>query len=409
MDKNTFFDILIIGAGPAGTSCAISLVNSGLKVGIIDKASFPRDKICGDALSPDILKQLLWIDPELRNYVESHTKKYFCNSVLITAPSNEKTTISLTSKKTTATDYGYIIRRKEFDNLLFSWLKKKNKTEILENCEVRKIQKKENKIIVETNLGTFTTIMIVGADGINSLVKKALIGKTAIDKKYHAGAIRQYYKGVSGFEEGKIELHFIKNILPGYFWIFPMANGEANVGIGILSSKIAKNKINLRKTLEEIIENNPEFKNRFSNATALETMKGAGIALGGKKRSLSGDNFVLIGDAASITDPTSGEGVGNAIRSGRFAANQLLECFKKQNFSAEFTRNYEKALYKSIHKELKVSHFIQKFLLNSFVLNLIVRKLNKSQKFKSFVLSRIFDFNQSEYMMKAKLIFRFIF
>ena len=95
-----------------------------------------------------------------------------------------------------------------------------------------------------------------------------------------------------------------------------MNDGKANVGIGMLSSHISQKKINLKVVLQKLIETHPQLKDRFINAKALESIKGFGLPLGSKKRRLSGDRYVLTGDAASLIDPFSGEGIGNAIRSG---------------------------------------------------------------------------------------------
>jgi flavin-dependent dehydrogenase len=112
--------------------------------------------------------------------------------------------------------------------------------------------------------------------------------------------------------ENYIELHFLKDFLPGYLWIFPLPNGLCNVGAGILSSHASRNHINLRDRLMRAIRNHPDLSSRFTNAEMIGKVEGWGLPLGSKRRRLSGDNFLLTGDAASLIDPFTGEGISNS-------------------------------------------------------------------------------------------------
>ena len=166
--------------------------------------------------------------------------------------------------------------------------------------------------------------MIIGADGAHSVVAKYL-GTTTIERKHHSAGLRVYYENITSFHPDRyIELYFFNEILPGYLWIFPLPDNKANVGIGMLSDTITKKKINLRETLEKLMRTHPALKERFQYARPLETVKGFGLPLGSKQRKISGDRILLAGDAASLIDPFSGEGIGNAIRSGRVAAEHVL-------------------------------------------------------------------------------------
>jgi flavin-dependent dehydrogenase len=108
--------------------------------------------------------------------------------------------------------------------------------------------------------------------------------------------------------------------LPGYFLIFPVPNGQANVGIGMLSKYVSKNQINLKKLMLVVLES-PKFKKRFKNAKLQTKIHGWGLPLGSKKnRSISEERFLLVGDAASVIDPFTGEGIGIAMFTGKWAA-----------------------------------------------------------------------------------------
>src|SRR5690606_11571017 len=112
----------------------------------------------------------------------------------------------------------------------------------------------------------------------------------------------------------------------------PLPGGYANVGVGMLSETVSQKKINLKKEMLRIIETHPEFKQRFAGAELMGDIKGYGLPLGSKKRVISGDNYMLVGDAASLIDPFTGEGISNAMISGRWAATQAELCLQQQIF-----------------------------------------------------------------------------
>jgi menaquinone-9 beta-reductase len=136
-------------------------------------------------------------------------------------------------------------------------------------------------------------------------------------------------------ENNPIEIYFLKDILPGYFWIFHLPGGKANVGMGMLASAVINQGINFKQKFDELICNEP-LRSRFKYATRNGEIKGHMLPLGFDKRIISGNRFLLTGDAAALIDPLTGEGVGNAMRSGRVAVAHILECFRTGIFSAEF-------------------------------------------------------------------------
>ena len=140
-------------------------------------------------------------------------------------------------------------------------------TQILENKRLKKIQVQKDGV-----MGTFeddTTInaeIIIGCDGANSVVRRQP-AKPDFEKTETANADRAYYKGIEGMKPNANEFHFFKELLPGYLWIFPLENGWANVGFGILEG--TRQKLKLRQTLNEIINTRPGLSERFRNARSM--------------------------------------------------------------------------------------------------------------------------------------------
>ena len=224
--------MIIVGAGPAGTAAAISLQSSDLSVALLDKAVFPRDKICGDALSVDVVNQLKLLSPSLAQEFDDFTDKAPSYGVKIFAP--DRNHIDLPFIYDDRKACGYIAQRIDFDSLLVKHTANVPNVSIVEGCDVLSVQVKENWVELGTRKGIFTCRMVIGADGAHSIVAKKL-QNSKLDKDHYSAGLRVYYEGVTDFHPEKfIELHFFRDLLPGYLWIFPLPNDKANVGIGML-------------------------------------------------------------------------------------------------------------------------------------------------------------------------------
>jgi len=402
------FDVIIVGAGPAGTSGAIKLGQSGLQVALVDKATFPRDKTCGDALSVDVINQLAMLSETLPSEFETFKNKIASYGVKIFSPDHNHIDIPFIYKNEKSC--GYISPRLHFDNLLFQHAKQNSAINIYENCTVTSVAIANNKAVLQTSAGVLTGKMVVGADGAHSIISKCL-GDIKVEKAHYSAGLRVYYEGVSGLHnENFIELHFFKDILPGYLWIFPLADNKANVGIGMLSSEVSKKKVNLKETLQNLLKTHPHLTERFKHARPLETIKGYGLPLGSKKRKLSGERFLLAGDAAALIDPFSGEGIANAIRSGRVAAEHIITCFEKNNFSAAFNKSYDKEIYRRMSREFKISRTLQRVVTYPVLFNFLIRKARQSKYLQQFLIDALANVEKKKrILLKPAFYYRMFF
>jgi menaquinone-9 beta-reductase len=349
------FDIVICGAGPAGTTCALALGKSGLKVALIEKNTFPRDKICGDAIAAYVPKVLNTIDPAYAEAFAQFQDKKKVNTIRIVAPNEKPLDIKIS-------EFGFISSRLAFDNFLFEQVNKLSNIKIFQNATITNVIANENGL--STYIGEnvcFESKLIIGCDGAHSIVAKKLTS-TKTDLNHHSAAVRAYYKNVSGMQPFTFELHFLKDSLPGYFWIFPLPDNHCNVGLGIPSNTISTKKINLKTKIAEIINEVPYIKERFKNAEAVSDLSGFGLPLGSRKVEMSGSRFMLCGDAASLIDPATGEGIGQAMISGRYAGWHAMECFKRNDFSAVFMKEYDNLVYAKVWKDNQRRYKIQKLI-----------------------------------------------
>ncbi len=370
--RNNNYDAIIVGAGPSGSACAALLSARGAKVLLLDKEKFPRDKPCGDAIGGKALNVLA----ELGLEQELAKRGFLRNSGLVfSSPSGDEVEIPLVADGKEMAG-GFVCRRKDYDAILFENAKKKCET--VESAEVADVIFENGRAtgVRMKNGGEHFGKIIIGADGANSVVARKT-GCFSLKREHYCSAVRAYYTGITGLR-GNIEIHFLPECMPGYFWIFPLSNSEANVGVGMLLSDITKRKLNLNRVLEQCLKNK-RFAGRFGSAKLEGEMKGWSLPLASAKRKCAGNGFALIGDAASLIDPFSGEGVGNGMKSAKILADTLGEKLARGEAREEDCRLYEKNLWKEIGNDVQSSYNMQKLGANAWLLDFIIGKARKSQ------------------------------
>ncbi|MEO0469841.1 MAG: geranylgeranyl reductase family protein [Bacteroidota bacterium] len=404
------YDLIIVGAGPAGATCALTLIeNTDLRIAIVDKASFPRDKICGDALSGKVVSVLKYAAPQAEAALHNLPPKLGSWGIRFFAPNGQCLDIPFKSSKQQQINApGYISKRLDFDDFLLKQIRNQPHIDIREGFAVQSVETHANGVIVSDGTEALHAPLVLGADGAHSVITKSL-SDIKVDKMHYSAGLRAYYEGVTGFQqENFIELHYIPELLPGYFWIFPLPNGWANVGLGMLSADVSKLKINLKEKLRQIIEENPVISKRFANAKLVDEVRGFGLPLGSKKRRISGDRFMLAGDAASLIDPFSGEGIGNAMLSGRIAAQTLLKCREVNDYSAAFLQQYDQAVYKKIWRELRLSYQLQKLVNYPWLFNFVVRKANSNPSVQKMFTMMFDDLDMRKELSKPGFYWRLV-
>jgi geranylgeranyl reductase family protein len=352
---NRTFDVIILGAGPAGSACAMALEGKGLKVALIDKATFPRDKVCGDAIPGQSFKALRLINPKWELQLRDQCEQTQVHSSRCYISQNKYFSYKWIS-------YASNSKRIHFDYFLFNIVKEQTNTEIFQNKKVNNLTISQTSVncILEDGLELSAQI-IVGCDGNHSIVKRSFLQQQKQKNEVYA-AVRAYYKGISGVTAGLNEFHLVKEV-DGYFWIFPLPDDYCNIGFGIINDKKKQtdSRIDIRKKITQIIESD-RFKARFKNAKLDGNINGFGLPIWTKNQRISGERFMLAGDAASLVDPIQGHGIDKAIWSGMIAANQIQRCFQQNNFQSDFMKGYEKEFNQKFASELKRSYLLMKFL-----------------------------------------------
>lgn len=358
------YDVIIVGGGPSGSTCAAMLGRYGLKVLLLDKDNFPRSKTCGDGISArslGVIRKLELMDQLLKI---PHTP--ITEVVLGTLDGKQHVVKNILSGMQNC-----VCKRIHCDNMLFQNAKKY--VDAVENFKVTELLKENDKVVgvggagENKNYQTFHGKIIVGADGANGVIKR-LLGASIVSYDYCSVAVRSYYRGVD-INPRAIELHFIKELLPGYFWIFPtdVSTGQANIGLGMLCSSLKQREVHLTDLFEKIIEDK-RFRGRFANAVQEGPLLGWSLPedyLIAKQ--LVYDNCLLIGDAAGLINPVTGEGIGSALCSGDIAAEVIKDACKQENLL--LLKNYDQALYRGLGKELHSLLRYRRFLKRPLYLN----------------------------------------
>jgi geranylgeranyl reductase family protein len=375
-------EICIVGAGPAGSFAALFLAKYGIPCTLFDKAKFPRDKICGDGISGWVLTIMNELDKNLLKRLAEQPFILYSHGIRIVAPNHKYLDIPFTDNGQFEPGIppGFTGRRLDFDQFLIDEVRTKDDIEFRENTEIVGFEKSDDKIILVSDSGEKTEArLVIFANGSGSSFSKDPGGMVKTKKNTMTG-IKAYYEGITGFhDQNYVELHFFKDLLPGYFWIFPLPGGIANVGVGLDQHRISKRKLNLKDVMLSAIENLPYLKERFSNARLISKIQAYHLPLWDKKRKLSGDHFMLVGDAASLVDPVTGEGVGHAAISGMYAAEQARRSIELKDFSASCLAQYDKSLYNRIGNELYISSRIPRFIRFPWLFNMMVNKGLKSK------------------------------
>ncbi len=380
------WDAIVVGGGPSGSTAAMYFARAGKKTLFLDMTEFPRDKVCGDAQgrrAANIMKELGIYE----GYAKLEGQPIY--GLTLSSPNGTLLDIDVEDRKNPSP--GFVHRRMVFDNYLFQ-----NAKQMVSEKGEFKIAKVSRAIvengIVKGVVGTdkdgkeqeFRAKIVLAADGANSVLAKQF-NLNVNPHEHFIVALRAYYHNVEGMTD-RIELHLLKSLIPGYFWIFPLPNKEANVGLGMIVEDMYKAKINLQDVLLKEIKENPLFKDRFKNAT-LENppgIRGWSLPVASFHRKCFLPGILFLGDSASLIDPLSGEGIGNAMISGKIAAEVAVQGIEKNDVSEKFLERYDKLLWDVIGEEIKTNYRVQVIAKKMpFLIDKLIVRATKDEKFRN--------------------------
>ncbi|NIQ38986.1 MAG: geranylgeranyl reductase family protein [Proteobacteria bacterium] len=370
--------MIIVGAGPAGCSAATFLKRNGYTVLVVDRERFPRDKACGDGLSPpaiDILERM-----GVTEKIE-RLNPWRIDGVEFISPAGKKLRTEFRCVEGIR-DHSYVLPRRDLDFVLFQHLRENSNADVVERCNVMDLTYEGDDVSgirVDTEDGPqkFIGKVIVGADGVHSVIARRFFSLNR-DPRHMVLAVRAYFEKVDGLDRF-IEIHCEKAILPGYGWVFPTGKDSANVGVGT-SCRVALGKKDVMRMFDTFLKRNRLMKERFNRTRMRENSFRAWlIPLGSRRFQRSRENVLLIGDAGSFADTLSGEGIYHALRSGEYAAEAIdIGLGTNPKTIGETFENLWKREFKA--KEYALGHLIQRFVFSEHFLNFNIKRAIKNRK-----------------------------
>lgn len=342
-------DVIVVGAGPSGSATSYYLAQQGLKVLLLEKTEFPREKVCGDGLTPRSVKQLLdmGIEPTEENgWIKNKGLRIIAGKHRLELKWPELESFP---------NYGLIRTRHDFDQILAKRAEQVG-VDLRQNTRVLgPIRDDQTGRIVGVNAKTtagnvsYRAPFVVAADGVSARMALA-IGVQRQENRPMGVAVRTYYKSPrtnDDFMESWLELWDEDKLLPGYGWIFGVGDGTSNVGLGILDSSPAFQSIDYKDLLKKWLEQTPhEWGYRDENMVG--EIRGAALPMGFNRQPFYTQGLILVGDSGGMVNPFNGEGIAYAMESGRVAAEVIAKAAKAQN---EFAREKMLHQYPALMKE----------------------------------------------------------
>ncbi|HTX60765.1 MAG TPA: NAD(P)/FAD-dependent oxidoreductase [Methanobacterium sp.] len=343
-------DVLVIGAGPAGSSAAKHAALNGAEVVLIDKKSeIGTPKRCAEGVSKDGLKKLK-IEPSSRWVTKE------LSGVRMIAPNGNS--VWLNEEKVKLPEAGYILERKVFDKHMAMDAARAGAKIMVKTLATGLRREEDNLVVSAETMGEEFEIkakIVIGADGPESRVGRWTGLKTTIKPKNMESCAQYEMANVKMHDSDSIEFYFGSVAPGGYAWIFPKGDDIANVGLGILTTETEKSAY---QHLQEFVKNCPATQ----NAQPVELNIG-GDPVGGMLKNLVTDNFMLVGDAASQVNPLTGGGIIAAMEAGLYAGEIAAKAVREGDYSGNKLAKYQERCEENIGSKFKRDLKVKNYLL----------------------------------------------
>ena len=381
------YDVTIVGAGPAGSTAAYYLSRAGVKVGLVDKQTFPRDKVCGDGAVMSILTRLERMG--LSKWLEQNSFNA-PGELLFSAPNGQALRFAPDDHDVC---YGRVIPRLELDEAIAGRAVEMG-ADLLEGVHLTGMARTSPDAIrvSGTHRGDAPDLqveskLLITADGAHASFTRYL---GLVKSEPDLVAVRTYFENVGG-SESLLEIHYDADLSPGYAWIFPLKHGRANVGLGTYVNRSRQRQVNLKQTLQQFISHNRYAGERLRQARMMGPLKGYPLRARMDSVIPVDDNILVVGEAAGLVNPLNGEGIGTAMLSGELAARHVQKALELGDFSRVQLSAYATALRRQIGHTHFIARVIRGLLAVPGVVNRTVRRARRDRAFAQMLFEVIIE------------------
>ena len=354
-------DVIVAGAGPAGAASAIHLRKAGLRVMVADWQTFPRDKVCGDFISAVALRELQALG------VTAYRNAGRANVIRDAAVflDGQHLLTSALPRLPGLRTFGRVIPRRTFDQ----WLVAKARSDgavFAERHRIVAFRPARRHVEVDAEIGgqrrTLRAHALIGADGSTSVTAALMRGeRPSVEDRVIA--VRAYFDGVDGPAD-RADLYFSSTAFPGYGWVFPSGPQTANVGVGMVLRTLPPSTEHLASLLRRLIAQDPALRARLGHARLTHKIVGWPLTTFNPTLPIVGDRVMLVGDAAGLINPLNGEGIQYALLSGRWAAETLVACASRGDFSRKGLGSYAERVDAEFRRDLGLARAAVQLIRN---------------------------------------------
>jgi geranylgeranyl reductase family protein len=364
--------VLIVGAGPAGSAAATFLARQGIRVTLLERHRFPRDKVCGDGLTP----RSLWMLDRLGLNNLCVERGAPIHRVYLASPGGH-TLIAPLPAHIFGGRAG-VVTRELLDEALVRHAQAAG-AELVEQAVVEKVHISAQGAKVRLADGReFSGDIVLGCDGAPSVVRQAL-GAPSFPDEHSAFAVRVYYENLQLTHPDAYAIFWEQELLPAYGWVFPLPGGRANVGIGLRTDHMRARNEKLPALLEQFCSM-PRAREQLKGGTRIGRAKGHHLPMGAFVAPIAFDRALLLGDAAGFINPLTGEGIEFAMESGEIASEVIAECVRHGDFSLAQTRVYQQRCRARFQKTFDINHKMQRFFSAPRLVDRVFRAANRSER-----------------------------
>lgn len=379
-------EVIVVGAGPGGATAAMALAQKGYDVLLLDRQNFPRDKVCGDAVPATALSLLYALGMEQKI---KDAGFYYIDKIRLVSPKGYSMDADLPEENHAAKSA--IVPREAFDVLLqqhaidsgAKFVQAQVKEPIVEDGQVTGVQARVNG-----SVETFRSNVVIAADGVTSAIARHIRPDEHVDR-HRAVALRAYIEDIEELPH-QVEFYLYEEILPGYAWIFPLGERQANIGLGMRLDTFREKNYNLKEMLKDFMEM-PDIKKRIKNGGQLHGVRTWQLNFGSQRNvQRAYDGALLIGDAAGFINPLTGGGISNAVISARLAAETVHQGFLKEDFSRDTLKVYEDYCQQELWRGLRRSYYMQRVMEKTpFVVDWLVRRAQYDSEFAQIFMTKL--------------------